>query len=484
VGRIVSALLLLCLSVAAQAEDETWFSVHLDGRKIGHMRSLRAVETDGRVRHEQTLVLSLERNGEALRISTDERTWETVSGMPLAFETDIDTAGSITRTWGTLRRDGQLDLRSEQQGRVSRQQLSWPPGALLSEGQYLASERAGYVAGTKHEVLAFDPGSLQGLRIQTRVGAEETIEVHGQRERLIALEQTLDLGGVKTETRAWVTSDDHDLRRLRLPAIGLQLEMLACDRACALAPVQPTDVLASTLVTAPKPLTPKQLQHPLRYHLRLAQGEGAALELAPGQALRALEAEREYALFVEPRGAGTPLPTAEDRAANRWLQSDAEEVIALAQQAIRGVRGEVAQVAQLERFVRSFIATKSLRVGYASAREIIVGREGDCTEHAVLLAALVRAVGIPARVATGIAYAPDFGGRRNVFVPHAWVMAWVDGEWRGFDAALPRFDAGHIAFTVGDGDPFRFYGGIELLGGVEILAVERARRRDLAALQP
>ena len=102
------------------------------------------------------------------------------------------------------------------------------------------------------------------------------------------------------------------------------------------------------------------------------------------------------------------------------------------------------------------------------------GREGDCTEHAVLLASLVRALGIPARVATGIAYAPAFGERRDVFVPHAWVMAWVDGEWRGFDAALPRFGAGHIAFSVGDGDPFRFYGGIELLGSVEVLGIERA----------
>lgn len=482
--RIVSALLLLCVCVTARADDETWYSVHLDGRKIGHMHSVRAVETDGRIRHEQTLVLSLERNGEALRISTGERSWETPAGVPLAFETEIDTAGSLTRARGKLRDDGQLDVRSEQQGRVTRQQMPWPPGALLSEGQQLASERAGFAPGTQYEVLAFDPGSLQALRIRTRVGAEETVEIHGQNERLIALEQTLDLGGVKTETRAWVTSDGHDLRRLRLPAIGLQLEMLACDRACALAPVQPTDVLASTLVTAPQSLTPQQLRQPLRYRLRLAHGEGAALEQVPGQALRALENEREYALFVDPRGAGTPLPTAQDLAANRWLQSDAEEVIALAQQAIRGVRGEAEQVAQLERFVRSFIATKSLRVGYASAREIIIGREGDCTEHAVLLTALVRAVGIPARVATGIAYAPDFAGKRDVFVPHAWVMAWVDGEWHGFDAALPRFDAGHIAFTVGDGDPFRFYGGIELLGGVEILAVDRARRRDLAKLQP
>src|SRR5687768_15011088 len=44
VRRIVAALMLFCLCAAARADDEFWYSVHLDGRKIGHMRSARAVE--------------------------------------------------------------------------------------------------------------------------------------------------------------------------------------------------------------------------------------------------------------------------------------------------------------------------------------------------------------------------------------------------------------------------------------------------------
>ena len=472
--RIVAALMLLCLCAAARADDEFWYSVHLDGRKIGHMHSVRAVEADGRVRHEQLLSLSLERNGEALGIQTEERSWETAAGAPLSFESRIDSAGSATQTRGTLAPDGKLAVVTLQQGREQRQRVPWPAGALLAEGQRLVAEQAGFAPGTRYHVLAFDPGSLQAIRIETQVGPEQSIDIHGKRERLIALVQILDMGGVRTSTRAWVAPDTHQLRRLSLPAIGLELEMLACDRACALAPVQPTDVLASTLVSAPRPLGTRQLGSPLSYRLRLKHGQGASLGQAPGQQLRALPAKGEFALQVDPRGEARQPPQAEDLAANRWLQSDAPDVVALAREAARGARGTKAQVEQLERFVRSYISNKSLRIGYASASEIVQGREGDCTEHAVLLAALVRALGVPARVATGIAYAPDYVGRRDVFVPHAWVFAWVDGAWRGYDAALARYDAGHIAFTVGDGDPFRFYGGIELLGGVEILAVERA----------
>ncbi|MCI1730444.1 MAG: transglutaminase-like domain-containing protein [Chiayiivirga sp.] len=469
------------LAVAApQAPEETWYSVHLDGRKIGHMRSVRALEADGRVRHEQALVLTVERSGQVLRIATDERSWETAAGAPLAFETRVDMAGSASRTYGSLEPDGRLQIRSESQGQAQQHSMVWPEGALLPEGQRLAGERAGFAPGTRYRVLAFDTSSLQAMGIRTRVKAMEEVEIHGRREHLLALDQVLDIGGVPTETRAWVEPDTHDLRRLRMPAIGLTLEMLACDQACALAPVQPTDVFASTLVASPRALGPRHLRHALRYNLRLRRGEGASLAQVPGQSLQALATGREYALTVDPRGDDDAPPVPADLAPNRWLQSDDEEVVALGRRATHDVQGKVAQAKRLENFVRSYITTKSLRVGYASAREVVRGREGDCTEHAVLLAALMRANGIPARVATGIAYTPSFGGKQQVFVPHAWVMAWVGKEWRGYDAALAGFDAGHIAFTLGDGDPFRFYGGIELLGGLEMLSVERARRDEPA----
>jgi len=35
-------------------------------------------------------------------------------------------------------------------------------------------------------------------------------------------------------------------------------------------------------------------------------------------------------------------------------------------------------------------------------------------------------------------------------------------------SALPGFDAGHIALSVGDGDPWRFYAGLDTLGRVEL----------------
>jgi transglutaminase-like putative cysteine protease len=182
-------------------------------------------------------------------------------------------------------------------------------------------------------------------------------------------------------------------------------------------------------------------------------------------------------LTVDPAGSAFDPPTDDDRAPTRWLQSDDDEIRALATSSVLGIDGERERMLALEATVRRHISTKSLRIGYASALETLRLREGDCTEHAVLLAALARAAGIPARVATGLTYTTVFGNRRHVFVPHAWVFAWVDGRWQGFDAAQPGYDSGHIAFSSDHGDPFRFYRGLELLGRLQIDAIERGRGR-------
>jgi transglutaminase-like putative cysteine protease len=65
-------------------------------------------------------------------------------------------------------------------------------------------------------------------------------------------------------------------------------------------------------------------------------------------------------------------------------------------------------------------------VGFATAKEILTNREGDCSEYTVITVALCRAVGIPARAAVGIKYA---GG---IFALHMWPEVYV-GRWINLD---------------------------------------------------
>lgn len=72
--------------------------------------------------------------------------------------------------------------------------------------------------------------------------------------------------------------------------------------------------------------------------------------------------------------------------------------------------------------------------GFEFASEVATDLAGDCTEHSVLLAALARRAGIPARVVLGIAVIEEEDGF-GAF-GHAWVEMMVDGAWTQADAAL------------------------------------------------
>lgn len=91
----------------------------------------------------------------------------------------------------------------------------------------------------------------------------------------------------------------------------------------------------------------------------------------------------------------------------------------------------------LKRLVHTRLATKSYRVRLGDAFTAWEGREGDCTEHAVLLAAMLRREGIPARVVGGLIRTNDTD---DFLIQHLWVQALVetyDGlTWHDLDATL------------------------------------------------
>jgi transglutaminase superfamily protein len=87
---------------------------------------------------------------------------------------------------------------------------------------------------------------------------------------------------------------------------------------------------------------------------------------------------------------------------------------------------------------------------------------GDCTEHSLLLTALARAAGIPARPVAGITY---MGDELRKFGWHEWVEVALDGHWVQVDPswAEPVANATHIKLEEDDsGRSVALYGVIRL----------------------
>lgn len=476
----------LLLAFAAHAEvGERWYSVRLDQRHVGYMVSTREVQ-DERLITRSELRIQLQRNGERLLVESEETSIETADGRPLGFSSRFETVGTSSKVEGTVGLDGEVRADVQRAGGSETVHLRWPSRALLAEGQRLAL--LAFLATDKPELefLAFDPTSMRAMSVRsTRSKANQqlvsTPPLDGEHGPTIEIKQTMGRDGSSVENHLLLDLSSAEPLAMRVPALGLQLEFIACDRACAMAEPEAADVLARAMVESPRPLRADERLRGLQYQIRVEGGSGLALGTVPGQHLSGQP--NEPLLLIDPQGGRASPPQEADLRATRWLQSDDPVLRDLALDITRDQSRDSIRMTLLERRVRDLIQTKSLRIGYASAREALDLAEGDCTEHAVLLAALARAVNIPARVVTGLAYSTRFGSRRHVFVPHAWVIAWVDGRWQGYDAALPRFDAAHIGLASGHGDPFDFYSGLDLLGRLQISSVERASRRELRAVR-
>ncbi|MEZ5461616.1 transglutaminase family protein [Dokdonella sp.] len=469
--RLLCALVLsLPLLAHAKPAEHLWYSVLLDGRKIGTFESSRTVKADV-VTTRQLLDIEFDRAGTGISMSSHETSEETLAGEPLRFSSTTRLSGSETRIDGELKGDT-LHLRVDNAAGSQERQMPWPEGALLAEGLRLASLRMPLQAGTTHRDLSFQPSNLSAVEVTSTVGKRETVSLPSGRKSLHKVEQVFDFSGTPVRNTAWVDAE-RDVYKLTMPAIGVELTLLECSQSCATAPNQTSDVFRHTLMQAPRALKREETGSSLRYTIA-AKGKGAPLEF-PQTSEQNVERDGDSLIIEVYRQARSGIgeaPGESDYAANDWLQSDAPEIVAMARGATFGLEDDAARMQALETFVRGFITNKSLSVGYASALQIVRKPEGDCTEHAVLLATLGRALGIATRVVDGLAYADHFAGRRNVFVPHAWMQAWVDGRWQSYDAALAGFDAGHIAFSSGDGDPWRFYNGLDLLGRTQLLKIE------------
>lgn len=96
------------------------------------------------------------------------------------------------------------------------------------------------------------------------------------------------------------------------------------------------------------------------------------------------------------------------------------------------------ELARLARFVFDLLSDKTYARGFDIASRVAVSRAGDCTEHAVLLTALARARGHPARLVIGALIVPHM----EMAFGHAWTEVHDGQSWRVLDATLPPATAG------------------------------------------
>ena len=97
-------------------------------------------------------------------------------------------------------------------------------------------------------------------------------------------------------------------------------------------------------------------------------------------------------------------------------------------------------------YVWSILPDKRHTFSMSTAVETLSRGAGDCTEHAVLFASLMRSHGIPTRLVTGMLLTP--GG---LWAYHMWNSYWDGESWRAVDASTKTFHPGALYVSLGRG---------------------------------
>ena len=97
-------------------------------------------------------------------------------------------------------------------------------------------------------------------------------------------------------------------------------------------------------------------------------------------------------------------------------------------------------------YVSSLLPDKRHTFSMSDAVDTLKRGAGDCTEHAVLFASLMRAHGIPTRLVSGMLLVP--GG---VWAYHMWNSYWDGSSWRAIDTSTKTYRPGALYVSLGRG---------------------------------
>lgn len=487
----IMRLLCVCLMLAAPAalkagsekaqESETeYFAVFMEGKKAGHARQDRVVR-DGKVTSSEKVTLTISRAGVSLTVTMSVITVETIDGKPLSFESIQDLGMMKMEISGVIQPDGKLALVNRSAGSEQKSIIDWPSGALMAEGLSLLLESKGMKEGTEYSCRIFEPTMVSALDAKTTVGAKKQVDLLGRVVMLTEVKTVLSMPGMGEIASTSYYDDDFNLQKSITPTMGITMEMVACEKEFALGKNDVVELIDKMFIDSPVALKNLDSAESVTYHLDPIAGAKLVIPPNDNQQVRKSD-DGKVIMTVKPVSApsGVKFPyKGDDKVAlehlepTPFIQSDHEKIIALARRAVGRTKDAGEAVKKIEAFVAEYVEDKNLSVGYASAVEVALSKQGDCTEHAVLAAALCRAVGIPAQVVTGLAYVGEWRGVANGFGGHAWTQAYIGGKWIGLDAAFRGagrggYDAGHIALAAGKGDPGDFFSLVTTMGQFKI----------------
>lgn len=306
-------------------------------------------------------------------------------------------------------------------------------------------------------IVAFSKKPLEGMSLDLEnklADKKERTELVGEAS-VTAAGVTVPVVKVKSSEQdsnlAMVSTVALDGRELELDFGGVMVGKAESEQIAK--QLDKVDIFNLTRVVIAKPV-PDDVREPPATVVWRVQGLGTDMKLpstrqtlkgAPdGSAVLTIRSRLPKARAKRPFTSAATSELQESLKTNLSVDWDAPAIVVKAKEIVGGEKDAWAAARKLNHFVNGYLE-KAYGSSSDRATDVLATAKGDCTEHALLLTALLRASGIPARRIDGLVYMKAADGVPALYW-HEWVQAWV-GEWVEMDPTFNEeiADPTHIA---------------------------------------
>jgi hypothetical protein len=446
-----------------------WFAAAVEGQQFGYLQwTARDVEKNGKklrigVKYQKFTVA---RFGQVVSQFGEESTIETVDGevvitsmrQGLGMNQALALTGTVEGKTLKIRGEGAAAGASD---------TPWPGGVTgIAREPFLFKEKP-LKPGESFEYLTYVPQVNRVVKVTVTLEAEESkVLWPGTPARALLRYQSKmePVANFKLPpAMTWIDAQSFEplMVEFNFPGLGGRVTFLRTTEEAAKRPVtNPPDLFKVQSIPLDREIPGIHGKGAVVYKVSLPQADepGTVFPADFRQAIANLD-EKAKTLELHlspsqgPHKSTKPLPEPgkDFLESNFFINWDDANVKAHAAKAVANLPAGATvwdRAKAVEQWVHGNMRAIEFSQAMATADNVAKSLSGDCTEYAMLAAAMCRANGIPSRTALGLVYASGAGGK-PFLAYHMWFEVFADGQWLPLDATLGRggIGPGHVKIT-------------------------------------
>ncbi|MBW1674756.1 MAG: transglutaminase domain-containing protein, partial [Deltaproteobacteria bacterium] len=382
--------------------SEEWKEIFLKGRKVGYtVTRIKAIKDLYEVNEEIFLTVNL--MGSTQEILSSIRAELDKEFLLNSFDFSLSSGLIEFKIFGTIKGNN-LYLSMGEKGKEETKFIRLPSKPMISAGITQFFKSCTFKIGDSYHFPVFDPVTMTTNPAVIKVVAKEVIEIN-----------RLEMNFLGRPMIFWIDEKGGSLKEKGFMGFTLVRSSstkapLGLDRSKRIDFYELSAIKVTQRLTNPRELSYlkvlfDQTPSPMSVNGPRQSLTGKVLtvtkEIPPFKASYAIPyngKENRLLHFLRPE---------------MLIQSDDQEIISLA----RGIVKETTDPFLATQMIMGWVFENLEKVPVVSipnAKEVVRYKKGDCNEHATILTALLRAVGIPARIVVGLVY------KDGKFYYHAW----------------------------------------------------------------